>query len=91
MKHTYSTVRFFIFLGLVVSSLAQAKNAVDIARDHHQKNAVRIVSEFRDFLAIPNVASDLGNMMDNAAFIEAYLTEFSAHTRRTTPEKLENP
>lgn len=73
MKHTHSTVRFFIFLGLVVSSLAQAKNAVDIARDHHQKNAVRIVSEFRDFLAIPNVASDLGNMMDNAAFIEAYV------------------
>ena len=59
-------------LGLA-SSGAFAQSPTEIARQHHQAKAITIVTDFREFLSIPNVASNLTDMKDNAAFIQNYI------------------
>ena len=61
-----------VLLGMA-SSGAVAQSPVEIARQHHQAAAAEIITDFREFLSIPNVASDVSDMMDNAAFIQDYI------------------
>ena len=61
-----------VLLG-VASSGASAQSPAEIARQHHQAMATAIVADFREFLSIPNVASNLSDMKDNAAFIQDYI------------------
>lgn len=74
--------------------------SIDIV-ESHSESALAGVTLVGRALGIPTHATpDIRSVMPHqrrnydagyAAFIEAYLTEFSAHTRRRTPEKLENP
>jgi acetylornithine deacetylase/succinyl-diaminopimelate desuccinylase-like protein len=52
-----------------------AQEAAGIARDFHQQNSQRIISDFAEFLRLPNVASDLDDMAANTRFIERYIAE----------------
>ena len=61
-----------VLLGMGASS-AVAESPADIARQHHQATAATIVADFREFLSIPNVASNVSDMHDNAAFIQNYI------------------
>ena len=57
-----------VLLGMAWSG-ALAQGPAEIARQHHQATTTAIVADFREFLSIPNVASNVSDMMDNAAFI----------------------
>ena len=59
-------------LGMGASG-AVAQSPAEIARQHHQATATAIVADFREFLSIPNVASNVSDMNDNAAFIQDYI------------------
>ena len=59
-------------LGMGASS-AVAQSPAEIARQHHQATGTAIVADFREFLSIPNVASNVSDMNDNAAFIQDYI------------------
>jgi acetylornithine deacetylase/succinyl-diaminopimelate desuccinylase-like protein len=72
MRIARNILTALVLLGLA-SHAALAERPADIARQHHQAEAGRIISDFREFLSIPNVASNVSDMMDNAAFIEAYI------------------
>jgi len=50
-----------------------ADEAVDAARAYRAENGPAILAAFAEFLAIPNVASDLPNIERNAAYIRAAL------------------
>ena len=61
-----------VLLGMA-SSGAVAQSPAEIVRQHHQATAATIVADFREFLSIPNVASNVSDMHDNAAFIQEYI------------------
>ena len=61
-----------VLLGMGASG-AVAQSPAEIARQHHQATATAIVADFREFLSIPNVASNVSDMNDNAAFIQDYI------------------
>ena len=73
-----SSLLFLAWKSFQVKSLSLVSGAVaqspaEIARQHHQATATAIVADFREFLSIPNVASNLTDMKDNAAFIQDYI------------------
>jgi len=53
------------------SSLAQSTIAK--VREFRQKNEPKIISEYLEFLSIPNVSRDTPNILRNAAFIQAMM------------------
>ena len=61
-----------VLLGMGASG-AVAQSPTEIARQHHQAKATTIVTDFREFLSIPNVASNISDMNNNAAFIQNYI------------------
>ncbi|MEO7714053.1 MAG: M20/M25/M40 family metallo-hydrolase [Gemmatimonadaceae bacterium] len=69
--------------GAHVSSAAALRSSVDRYRRTHE---VEILNEFRDLLAIPNLASDSANIRRNAAAISAMLQR-----RGVVPRLLESP
>ena len=60
------------------SGAAALRSAVDRYRRSHE---VEILNEFRDLLAIPNLASDSANIRRNAAAISAMLQRRGANVR----------
>lgn len=69
-------------LSLIGAGATMAQDGASIAREFHQQQAPRIISDFADFLRLPNVASNLDDMAANARFIERYIAErgFSSRT-----------
>ena len=66
---------------LVCASPAHAQNPVDVVRQHVERRAPEYLAELRDFLSIPNVASDGPNIRRNAGAIVAMLQRRGATTR----------
>jgi acetylornithine deacetylase/succinyl-diaminopimelate desuccinylase-like protein len=64
MKH-----KLFLFLLLATQFASAQSPLVNKVRAYTKQNQHNIISEFKDFLAIPNVARDRVNMQKNAAFI----------------------
>ena len=75
MKVTRTIFQLLVTLMAVVPSSLLAQDAADIAKAYHQAEAENIVSDFRAFLSLPNVASDHADMQANAAFIQTYIGE----------------
>ena len=46
-----------------------SQNATTKVREFWQKNEARIIEEYREFVAIPNVTRDTTNILRNASFI----------------------
>ncbi|WP_202899350.1 hypothetical protein [Kordiimonas gwangyangensis] len=53
--------------------VAPASTADDMVKAYVDANAHRIMADFRDFLSMPNVASDTEDMMKNARWITGYI------------------
>ena len=58
---------------LMASFSLSAQDAATIARNYHHAHTADIVSDFRDFLRLPNVATNHADMQANAAFIQKYI------------------
>ena len=52
-----------------------ADKAVDAARQFRQAHELEILGDFRELLAMPNVATNIDDMMSNAVWISAYLAK----------------
>ncbi|MCZ6507489.1 MAG: M20/M25/M40 family metallo-hydrolase, partial [Acidobacteria bacterium] len=64
---------FLLLAALLVGPGLRADEILDGVRAHRRANEAQILAFFAEFLAIPNVASDLPNIERNAAFIQAAL------------------
>jgi hypothetical protein len=64
MKH-----KLFLFLLLTTQFASAQSPLVNTSKSLYKQNQHNIISEFQNFLAIPNVARDTVNMQKNAAFI----------------------
>lgn len=73
MKKFWSSTRAILAALVLTPSWALAQDAAQIARDFHQEHASQIVSDFRTFLSLPNVASDHADMQANAVFIQKHI------------------
>ena len=62
-------------LVLVMSHASFSQDAAQIARAYHQAETARIVSDFRAFLSLPNVAANYADMQVNAEFIQRYIAK----------------
>ncbi|TCO71101.1 hypothetical protein [Chromatocurvus halotolerans] len=60
-------------LSLMGAGVTMAQDGASIARDFHRQHAPEIITDFADFLRLPNVASNLDDMAANARFIERYI------------------
>ncbi len=67
--------RHFIASGLAIALSVGAACADDGIRQFRSDNELQILSDFRDFLSLPNVASSTPDMMANAAWIERYIAQ----------------
>jgi len=65
---------------LAVPGPSAAGDAADAARAYRNDHEQEIIGEFREFLALPNVASDLADMDRNAAWITRKLGEYGFET-----------
>ena len=66
---------------LGVAPPVAAQDPVDVVRRHVEKRGAEIVTELREFLAIPNVAADRDNIRRNADAIVAMLKKRGATAR----------
>ena len=66
-------LHFFISLLISQTVSAQTHEVLNI-REFSQLNAGKIISEYSEFLALPNVAADPVNLKKNAAFIMKMMT-----------------
>ena len=73
MKVTRTIFQLLVTLMTVIPSSLLAQDAADIAKAYHQAEAENIISDFRAFLSLPNVASDYADMQANAAFIQKHI------------------
>ncbi|HUF02637.1 MAG TPA: M20/M25/M40 family metallo-hydrolase [Aridibacter sp.] len=71
-----------VFLG-IGSALAQTP-ATDAARKYREQNEIRLITEYLEFLALPNVASDTANIKRNAEYIRAELEKRDLKPRLLT-------
>ncbi|MEO7310596.1 MAG: M20/M25/M40 family metallo-hydrolase [Chitinophagaceae bacterium] len=61
---------FFFLLGMLSATLVSAQSQEVLAiRKYTHANAVNLIGEFAEFLALPNVAADPAGQQKNAAFI----------------------
>lgn len=60
-------------LGTIQADALLADDAIDAARAYRETHGARILADFGELLAIPNVASDLPNIERNAQYIAAAL------------------
>ena len=73
MKRKIVLPNLVAFAALMVSYSLSAQEAAKIAKAYHEAEAGNIVADFRQFLSLPNVASDHADMQANAAFIQKYI------------------
>jgi acetylornithine deacetylase/succinyl-diaminopimelate desuccinylase-like protein len=71
----------FLAFWAVPSTRAKAQDPVQTARDHVAEHQAEIVRDLRDFLTIPNVASDLENIRRNADALVAMLERRGVEAR----------
>jgi len=67
-------------LALSSAAAGHADDAIAAAQAHREANGSKIIASFADFLAIPNVASDLPNIDRNAHYIASALEARGATT-----------
>ena len=67
MLHVPKAIMLLIFF--LYSASAFSQNAVSKVREFWQKNEARIIEEYKEFVAIPNVSRDTPNILRNASFI----------------------
>ena len=72
MRIARNILTALVLLGLA-SHAALAERPADIARQHHEAEAGGIISDFREFLSVLNVASKVSDMMANDEFIQAQM------------------
>ena len=70
-----------ICVTVLVPTTASAQSAVEAARSHVAGHRVEMVEELREFLTIPNVASDVANIERNAAMLAAMMRARGVTTR----------
>ncbi len=70
-----------ICVTVLVPTTANAQSAVEAARSHVAGHRVEMVEELREFLTIPNVASDVANIQRNAAKLAAMMRARGVTTR----------
>src|SRR4030095_3059779 len=58
---------------LLFSFSSPAQNTTAKVREFRQKNEANIITEYLEFVAIPNVSRDTPNILRNAAFIQAMM------------------
>src|SRR5262249_2148137 len=63
---------------------AQQNSAAEAARTWRERHETAMLSEFMQLLAIPNLASDAGNIRQNAAAISALLEKRGVKTQLLT-------
>ena len=68
MKRKIVLPNLVAFAALMASYSLSAQEAAKIAKAYHEAEAGNIVADFRQFLSLPNVASDHADMQANAAF-----------------------
>ncbi len=73
MKSKNAIINLIAVVMVMASYSVSAQEAAQIAKAHHQAEAANIVADFRQFLSLPNVASDHADMQANAAFIQKYI------------------
>lgn len=67
--------RHFIAAGLAFALVSGGACAEDTIHQYRTKHELQILSDFRDFLSLPNVANSTPDMMANAAWIERYIAK----------------
>ncbi|HJS56435.1 MAG TPA: hypothetical protein VJ765_17905, partial [Chitinophagaceae bacterium] len=67
MLRVSKAIMLLIIFLYSVSAFSQ--NAITKVREFWQKNEIRIIEEYKEFVAIPNVSRDTPNILRNAAFI----------------------
>ena len=75
MKRRPAVTRLISFVMLMAPYSLMAQDAANIAREYHQAETQKIVSDFRAFLSLPNVATNYANMQTNAASIQKYIVK----------------
>ena len=83
MRNFALTVLAVVANAVATGSLVamQARNPVEIVRVHVERHSAEIVTELRDLVSIPNVASDSINIRRNADFLVAMLRKRGAAVR----------
>ncbi len=66
---------------VLFGSVAPAQGPVEVVRTYHAEHSVEIVTELRDLLTIPNVASDLPNIRRNAEALRSMMEARGVTTR----------
>ena len=61
-----------------------AQSAMDAVADHREANGARILTEYRELLAIPNVASDSSGIRRNAEYLRDRLDGLGLHAELLT-------
>jgi len=83
------TVRGLLLAGLAVSAVpagraAAQQDGLAAARAHRERHAPRIVREFAELLALPNVAADSAGIRRNAEYLERALAQRGVRTEQLT-------
>lgn len=75
MRHTHGLAIVIVMAGTLTGSrtVHAQPDGLAIARAHRQANAARILADFAELLAIPNIASDSAGIRRNAEYIAARL------------------
>ncbi len=61
---------YFLFIGLISTSLFGQSKAVKAAQDYRSEHEVEILKEYMDFLSLPNVATDTENIQRNVHYLK---------------------
>lgn len=81
MKIRITTLTIICVVLLAYTSWADVNEPLQKVRNYRKANEQKIVKEFIDLLAIPNVASDTANIRKNADLIVAMLKRRGVETR----------
>ena len=73
--------RILVLLALCAFSAGLSQDINKIADSYINENGVEIIDQFRELLAIPNVAFDLPNINKNAEYIQSQLEIRSVETK----------
>jgi acetylornithine deacetylase/succinyl-diaminopimelate desuccinylase-like protein len=81
MTHSISTaIATFLFFVSAAASSASVEDVLADVREFRTANEVRILADFRELLAMPNVSANLADMDRNAEWISAYLEDRGFNT-----------
>lgn len=72
---------FFAITLTIFVSLSHAQNINDLTQEYIDENGVQILNDFKELLAIPNVAFDLPNINKNADHISKELEKRGVQTK----------